>query len=143
MNRRHTLRPILAATLLAAATAANILYLHRLRTVPADTPAPQPVVRHLSLIFAGDWMQHTPQIAAARTPAGFDYEPSYRDIAPLFRTADLAFVNLETTLTHSGSYTGYPCFRSPVALADALADAGVDVGCWPTTTAATADRPAS
>lgn len=128
MNLRHTLRPILAATLLVAATAANLLYLHGLRTAPADTPAPpQPVVRHLSLIFAGDWMQHTPQIAAARTPAGFDYEPSYRDIAPLFRAADLAFVNLETTLTRSGSYTGYPCFRSPVALADALVDAGVDV----------------
>ncbi len=36
-------------------------------------------------------------------------------------------VNLETTLTRSSHYTGYPRFRSPVALADALADAGVDV----------------
>lgn len=36
-------------------------------------------------------------------------------------------VNLETTLTHRPPYTGYPCFRSPAALADALRDAGVDV----------------
>ncbi|MEI3554730.1 MAG: CapA family protein [Alistipes senegalensis] len=36
-------------------------------------------------------------------------------------------MNLETTLTRRGRYTGYPLFRSPVALADALRDAGVDV----------------
>ena len=36
-------------------------------------------------------------------------------------------VNLETTLTRTDRYTGYPCFRSPAALADALRDAGVDV----------------
>ena len=41
--------------------------------------------------------------------------------------ADLVVVNLETTLTRTDRYTGYPCFRSPVALADALRDAGVDV----------------
>ena len=85
------------------------------------------MVRRLSLLFAGDWMQHTPQIAAARTPSGFDYEPSFRHIAPLFRQADLAFVNLETTLTRNRTYTGYPCFRSPAAVADALKEMGVDV----------------
>lgn len=36
-------------------------------------------------------------------------------------------VNLETTLTRRSRYTGYPLFRSPAALADALRDAGVDV----------------
>ena len=44
-----------------------------------------------------------------------------------FRAADLVIVNLETTLTRTDRYTGYPCFRSPAALADALRDAGVDV----------------
>lgn len=131
MNLRSTFHPLLAATLIVAATAANILYLQRLRTIPAEAaaaaPEPQPVVRRLSLLFAGDWMQHTPQIAAARTPSGFDYEPSFRHIAPLFRQADLAFVNLETTLTRNRTYTGYPCFRSPAAVADALKEMGVDV----------------
>lgn len=58
---------------------------------------------------------------------GFDYEPVFRTLAPRIRAADLAVVNLETTLTRRSRYTGYPLFRSPAALADALRDAGVDV----------------
>lgn len=115
MNLRSTFHPLLAATLIVAATAANILYLQRLRTIPAEAPAPepQPVVRRLSLLFAGDWMQHTPQIAAARTPSGFDYEPSFRHIAPLFRQADLAFVNLETTLPATAPTRAIPASGRP------------------------------
>lgn len=128
MNRSSICQTLPAAMLIAALTV-NILCLRHLRSTPADAPAanPEPVIRHLSLLFAGDWMQHTPQIAAARTDSGFDYEPSYRDIAPLFREADLAIVNMETTLTRNAFYTGYPCFRSPAALADAWSAMGIDV----------------
>ncbi len=109
--------------LLAAATAANILYNRATGRVVESVPT----VRRMSLIFTGDWMQHTPQIAAARTADGFDYEPSFRYVAARFREADFAIINLETTLTRAGHYTGYPCFRSPTALADALKASGVDV----------------
>lgn len=77
--------------------------------------------------FGGDVMQHLPQVEAARTAAGFDYGPVFAALAPRMHAADLAVVNLETTLTRSARYTGYPLFRSPVALADALREAGVDV----------------
>ncbi len=89
-----------------------------------QTDPPKPV--QVRLLFAGDVMQHTPQITAARKAGGFDYSPVFAAVRPRFDRADLVVVNLETTLTRSERYTGYPCFRSPVALAEALRDAGVD-----------------
>jgi len=91
------------------------------------------------MLFGGDVMQHLPQVEAARSGEGFDYTPVFAALAPRMHAADLAVVNLETTLTRSGRYTGYPLFRSPAELADALRGAGVMSLSWPTTTAATAD----
>lgn len=79
------------------------------------------------LFFGGDLMQHLPQVTAARSGDGFDYTPVFEALAPRMHRADLAVVNLETTLTHEEPYTGYPLFRSPVQLADAMREAGVDV----------------
>lgn len=93
-------------------------------TAPADVVKP-PV--QLRLLFAGDVMQHLPQVTAARTAAGFDYAPVFAALRPRFDSADLVVVNLETTLTRAEPYTGYPRFRSPAVLADALREAGVDV----------------
>ena len=90
-------------------------------------PGPVPPPRRMRLFFGGDVRQHMPQVDAVRRGAGFDYEPVFRTLAPRIRAADLAVVNLETTLTRRSRYTGYPLFRSPAALADALRDAGVDV----------------
>lgn len=88
-------------------------------------PEPAPVT--VGLLFTGDVMQHRPQIEAARTETGFDYTPTFAAVQPRFRAADLTVVNLETTLSRTAPYTGYPMFRSPAALADALAEAGVDI----------------
>ena len=90
-------------------------------------PLPPPEPRCLRLLFAGDLMQHLPQVAAARRDTTFDYGPVFEALRPRFAAADLVVVNLETTLTRSGRYTGYPCFRSPAALADAMRDAGIDI----------------
>lgn len=81
----------------------------------------------ITLMFGGDLMQHIPQVNAARRGSGFDYRPSFKYVAPMFREADVAVINFETTITRGGRYTGYPLFRSPVALADALSYMGVDV----------------
>ena len=80
-----------------------------------------------TLLFVGDWMQHAPQITAARRREGYDYTRSIEMVAPMMREADLTIANLETTLRRHEPYTGYPMFRSPVALADALRSCGVDV----------------
>ena len=92
-------------------------------TGPGQVPPPQ----RINLWFGGDVMQHMPQVEAARSGERFDYQPVFAALAPRMRAADLTVVNLETTLTCRGRYTGYPLFRSPTALADALRDAGVDV----------------
>ena len=86
-----------------------------------------PPPQRVRLWFGGDVMQHLPQVEAARRGTGFDYGPVFAALAPRMQAADLAVVNLETTLTRTARYTGYPLFRSPVALADALREAGVDV----------------
>ena len=84
--------------------------------------------RCVRIVVAGDLMQHTPQLTAARQADGsYDFTESFRFVADYFRNADLAVVNLETTLSAEGNYSGYPCFCSPAKVADAMVDMGVDV----------------
>ena len=87
-------------------------------------------VRTVRIVAAGDLMQHLPQVVAARLKGDttkYDYTPSFRYVASRFRDADLSIVNLETTLSKSGPYYGYPCFKSPAEVADAMQDMGIDV----------------
>ena len=87
-------------------------------------------VRTVRIVAAGDLMQHIPQVMAARLKddtTKYDYTPSFRYVASHFRDADLSIVNLETTLSESGPYYGYPCFKSPAEVADAMQDMGIDV----------------
>lgn len=92
---------------------------------PAFKALPKP--ERVSIIFAGDVMMHTPQIAKAKRDNGYDFNPCFKYVKPLFEKADFVVANLETTLTETPPYSGYPSFRSPAQLALALADAGVDV----------------
>lgn len=95
-------------------------------TVPA---AAQIKTDTLRLLFAGDVMGHAPQIASAQLikDKNYDYEPCFRYVQPIVSSADLAIANLELTLPGKPPYTGYPMFRSPDALAEALKNAGFDV----------------
>ena len=96
---------------------------------PPAAPAEPPQPLHAELLFAGDVMQHLPQLRAARCGDRFDYGAVFAAVQPRFEQADLTVVNLETTLARRGPYTGYPCFRSPAALAAALRRSGVDAVC--------------
>ncbi|MDE7070170.1 MAG: CapA family protein [Alistipes sp.] len=91
----------------------------------APTRAEMP--RQARLLFVGDLMMHKPQLTAARTGDGYDFSRSFRWLRQRFAEADAVIVNLETTLSDAGPYTGYPLFRSPVAVAGAMADAGVNI----------------
>lgn len=93
--------------------------------LPPSEPEPEPI--SVRLLFAGDLMQHLPQVEAARRDTAFDYAPVFEALRPRLAEADLAVVNLETTLTRTGPYAGYPCFRSPATLAAAMREAGFDV----------------
>ena len=99
----------------------------------ASSPMPmveekvEPTEHRATLLVVGDWMVHAPQLTAARTAEGYDFSSAFSLVRPLVEETDLAIVNLETTLGERGEYTGYPLFRSPVAVADAMRYAGFDV----------------
>ena len=80
----------------------------------------------LSLLFAGDLMQHQAQIDAARTANGYDYSSYFKFIKDEIESVDLAIGNLEVTLGGK-PYRGYPAFSAPDEYLTAIRDAGFDV----------------
>lgn len=90
------------------------------------TPAASQVKR-VSLLFAGDAMQHMPQVRSARTDDGsYRYDSCFYLVQERIGAADIAGVNFETTLG-SKPYSGYPTFSSPDAFAVALKHTGFDI----------------
>ncbi len=83
--------------------------------------------RQISMTFVGDIMVHGAQHRSARRDDGYDFNPCFQYVAANFQAADLMVGNLETTLTERDDVSGYPVFRSPIQLADALKNAGFDV----------------
>ncbi len=82
----------------------------------------------LRLMFVGDIMSQSQQIAsAAQGDGSHNYTPCFRYIRPVLEQADLAFGNIECTLSAEPPFTGYPNFRSPDQLGEALRLAGFDI----------------
>lgn len=78
---------------------------------------------------AGDVMGHLTQVNSAYVPETdtYDFTSVFEDVAPYISEADLAIVNLETTLAGSRlPFSGYPMFNTPDSIIDALAFAGFD-----------------
>jgi len=92
-----------------------------------DAGASRDSIPPLNLLFVGDVMGHGPQIKSAKTADGYDYTECFRYVKPMVEQADLAIANLEVTLPGKPPYKGYPWFRSPDVLADALRGAGFDL----------------
>ena len=109
--------------------AAFLPFLFAPRAEVAEEPQAQAELRRARIVVAGDLMQHDEQLQAARLADSvtYDYEPMFRYVGEMFRSADLAMINLETTLSAKGPYSGYPAFRSPAAIARAMREAGIDV----------------
>jgi poly-gamma-glutamate synthesis protein (capsule biosynthesis protein) len=78
------------------------------------------------LIFAGDLMMHMPTVNSVLYQEGGDFSRIFQPVTSYLRGADFSLVNLETTLTRGGDYSGYPRFRSPVALARGIKDSFFD-----------------
>lgn len=91
---------------------------------PKENAAPQTI----KMMFAGDIMSQSQQIASADMGGGvYDYTSCFQYIKPIFEKADLVFGNLECTLPGHPPYTGYPNFKSPDQLAEALKKSGFDI----------------
>lgn len=116
---------------------------------PAETPgpsqshtgsAPDPGVIDPNdpvLMFAGDLMCLSGQQYAAMSSAGssshFDFSPSFEYVAPILSRADLAFANLESTLSPNFPYAyqqtmtdGMPNCNGPAEYLAAVKAAGFD-----------------
>ncbi len=90
---------------------------------------PENIQSKATLSFVGDIMVHYTQIRNAQTGEDqFDFYPHFELIAPYIQEVDLACGNLETTISNSQiGYFGYPNFRSPEALVQALKQSGFDL----------------
>lgn len=81
----------------------------------------------ITLLFAGDIMQHAPQIRGALQADGtYDYTECFRFISSEISDADISVANFETTLA-GPPYTGYPTFSCPDELLRDCKAAGFDV----------------
>jgi poly-gamma-glutamate synthesis protein (capsule biosynthesis protein) len=83
-------------------------------------------LQQVTLIFAGDAMQHQSQIDNAYREGKYDYSSYFQSVQPIVEAADIAVVNLEVTLGGK-PYKGYPQFSAPDEYAVALHDAGFDI----------------
>ncbi len=89
-------------------------------------PFPKEPAR-ITLLFAGDLMQHQTQINAARTGEDtYDYSSYFELVKNEIERADVTIANLEVTLGGK-PYTGYPQFSAPDEYLYAIKDAGFDV----------------
>lgn len=84
----------------------------------------------IQIAAAGDIMFHGPQLKSAYDTASdsYDFTDMFSEVKPIFKAADLAIANYETTAGGAEKgFTGYPAFNSPDETIDAIKDAGIDV----------------
>lgn len=120
-------RRIMHITLIASSALLLALFPHKISESASQVAAPK-VSHEITLIFAGDIMQHMPQVDAAwNAELGvYIYDSCFKYITPWLAGADLAIANLETTLAGK-PYSGYPAFSSPDELVNGLLKAGIDI----------------
>ncbi|MBP5344963.1 MAG: CapA family protein [Bacteroidales bacterium] len=83
--------------------------------------------QHISLLVAGDLMQHDVQIKCALMPdSTYDYSSYFAWVKPEIERADVAIANLEVTLAGK-PYKGYPQFSAPDEYLYAIKEAGFDL----------------
>jgi poly-gamma-glutamate capsule biosynthesis protein CapA/YwtB (metallophosphatase superfamily) len=101
-----------------------------LSAVPEPSPSPTPVKQYeyATIAAVGDILIHLPILPASYDAATdtYDFNPIFKYITKYIKKSDLAVANFETTLggPEAGPYVGYPMFKSPDSLADALKNAG-------------------
>ncbi|MFF3618370.1 CapA family protein [Streptomyces sp. NPDC002467] len=105
----------------------------------ADTGRPTPShaagsasAQGFTLVASGDVLPHTSVIQRAANDAngdGYDFKPMFSDVKSVVSGADLALCHMETIYGEEGGpFSGYPAFKSPPEVADALKATGYD-GC--------------
>lgn len=80
----------------------------------------------VTITSLGNIMFHDSQIKFARTADGYDFKPSFKYLKDMVSSSDLSLAVFEGSFVNK-SYQGYPLFRTPDEVADALKDCGVGV----------------
>jgi poly-gamma-glutamate capsule biosynthesis protein CapA/YwtB (metallophosphatase superfamily) len=121
---RFAAAAILACAALAAAPSVGAVLAP---TAEAGAGAATVAPRTLTIVATGDLLIHQPVWARAYANGGgrYDFRAMFRAMRPTIRRAALAFCHVETPLA-PGAPSGYPVFRTPPALARAIAWAGFD-----------------
>ena len=102
-------------------------------TEPPTTTMPDPehVVSTATILSTGDLVMHIPVInTGLQNDGSYNFDSIFRYITDYVSEADYSIANLETTFagtTNGYSYSGYPNFNCPDALADATKKAGFDM----------------
>ncbi|MFD3546448.1 CapA family protein [Streptomyces sp. NPDC058655] len=95
------------------------------------TAAPAPAGKPFTLVATGDIIPYPSIIQRSADDAGrageYDFRKILAGVKPLVSAADLAICHHEIPYGRPGGpYTGYPTFKAPHQLADALRDTGYD-----------------
>ncbi|MCX5196544.1 CapA family protein [Streptomyces sp. NBC_00249] len=104
----------------------------RLGAKPGTTPAAAaPAGAAFTLVATGDIIPYPSIVQRSAQDAGtageYDFRKILAGVKPLVAAADLAVCHHEIPYGKPGGpYTGYPTFKAPHQLADALKDAGYD-----------------
>ena len=96
-------------------------------TEPGETPDDPENLSSATIAVGGDLLMHTGLNNEALGENGYDYSPIFGVLPDLVAGSDYAVCSLSTTLASEGEYMGYPLFRTPDALASAIAGAGFDL----------------
>ncbi|MGW1028763.1 CapA family protein [Streptomyces sp. NPDC002577] len=100
-----------------------------LRQHPAPSLAAGRMERGFTLVASGDVLPHSSVIRQANADdggSGYDFRPMLAAAEPVVAKADLAICHMETVYGADGHYSGYPMFKSPPEVAEALAETGYD-----------------
>ncbi len=89
----------------------------------------------VTLLAAGDQLATDNLLAITDAYAGevgdgeYDFRPLYREVEPLVKAADIAFINQETVMASEEEYdySGWPSFNTPEAAAAAISEVGFDL----------------
>lgn len=82
----------------------------------------------ITLVAVGDILIHSNIYKEAKTSDGYDFNYLFTEVKPIIEEADLAFANMETTLTGNEiEPSNYPLFSTPPQILDALLATGFNM----------------
>ncbi|MDI2128122.1 CapA family protein [Yinghuangia seranimata] len=101
-------------------------------SAPPQAAAVPAAASRFTLVGTGDVLAYPSIMQQAQTDAageGYDFHKIFAGVAPVVQTADVAICHMETVYGKPGGpFTGYPTFKAPPQIAQALLDTGYD-GC--------------